>query len=69
MYIAHERSYDALLNSLFDGTDDTIIDHYVLQNIEHSWLMHPSRSVQKDLDIPVAVQKQVHGVFESKCLF
>ena len=68
MYIASARAYDELLESLFDGTDDTIIDHFVLQNIEHSWIVHPSRTVQKDLDIPVSLQKRVQGVFEHKCL-
>ena len=68
MYIASERAYDELLGSLFDGTDETIIDHFVLQNIEHSWVMHPSRTVQKDLDIPVSLQKAVQSMFEERCL-
>ena len=68
MYIASERAYDELLESLFDGTDETIIDHFVLQNIEHSWVMHPSRTVQKDLDIPVSLQKSVQSMFEERCL-
>lgn len=68
MYMASERAYDELLESLFDGTDETIIDHFVLQNMEHSWVMHPSRTVQKDLDIPVDLQKAVQRMFEERCL-
>ena len=36
-----------MLTTLFTATDDTIIDHFVLQNIDKTWLLHP-RSLCRD---------------------
>ena len=49
MYFLNNRAYDKC-HHLFT-TDDTIIDHFVLQNIDKTWLLHPSLTVQGHLDI------------------
>ena len=40
--LLNNRAYDEMLTTLFTATDDTIIDHFVLQNIDKTWLLHPS---------------------------
>jgi hypothetical protein len=57
-----------MIATLFTGTDDTIIDHYALQNIDSAWLLHPSITTQSKLDIDVAVQHRVQDLFEEKCV-
>jgi len=68
MYFLHSRAYDTLLEMLFVGTDDTIIDHFVLQNIPKTWILHPSLTVQAHLDISNALQLRVQEVFEKTCV-
>ena len=67
MYILHSRAYDEMLDVLFTGTSDTIIDHFVLQNMEHTWLIHPSLTIQNNLDIDNELQRDVQKLFEQKC--
>ena len=67
MYILHSRAYDEMLDVLFTGTSDTIIDHFVLQNMEHTWLIHPSLTIQNNLDIDNELQRNVQRLFEEKC--
>lgn len=68
MYLLHNTAYDELITELFTGTDDTIIDHYVLQNVDSAWLVHPSVTTQAKLDIDRAVQHRVQDLFEEKCV-
>ena len=68
MYLLHNTAYDEMIATLFTGTDDTIIDHYALQNIDSAWLLHPSITTQSKLDIDVAVQHRVQDLFEEKCV-
>ena len=57
-HVLFEQSsaYDEMLTTLFTATDDTIIDHFVLQNIDKTWLLHPSLTVQGHLDISSVLQ-------------
>ena len=68
MYLLHNTAYDELISELFTGTDDTIIDHYVLQNVDSAWLVHPSITTQAKLDIDRALQHRVQELFEEKCV-
>ena len=68
MYMLHSRAYDLMLPLLFVGTDETIIDHFVLQNIPKTWLLHPSVTIQAHLDISHALQLKVQDEFERKCV-
>ena len=68
MYFLHSRAYETLLDMLFIGTDETIIDHFVLQNIPKTWILHPSLTVQAHLDISDALQLRVQEAFEQSCV-
>ena len=68
MYFLNNRAYDEMLTTLFTATDDTIIDHFVLQNIDKTWLLHPSLTVQGHLDISNVLQHRVQELFETKCV-
>lgn len=68
MYFLHSRAYGTLLDMLFIGTDETIIDHFVLQNIPKTWILHPSLTVQAHLDISDALQLRVQDAFEKSCV-
>jgi len=68
MYLLHNTAYDELISVLFTGTDDTIIDHYVLQNVDSALLVHPSITTQAKLDIDRALQHRVQELFEEKCV-
>ena len=65
MYFLNNRAYDEMLTTLFTATDDTIIDHFVLQNIDKTWLLHPSLTVQGHLDISNVLQLR-QELFETK---
>ena len=68
-YAVHRRGFHNLVTRLLDTSNPhRVIDWFVLQNTEDSWLSLRAYSTQENLDIPSSLQIAFHDTYVNQCM-